>query len=213
MINFLTGNIGSANKIALKSFKKLPADVYEKSKGYYFRFRKYSRITIENVLGKKEVVFLKNNFFFQEKKRNRYAGGKKRIFKEIDQKVLSYFVSLFLNQFYHLFSVKKKIEVGFHQLRIKCSNDFVGYPVPEGWHKDGFDFVAIINFNSENIEGGITRIKDNLINKDVFSAFLNKGDYILLNDKKFYHYTDPINVTKKAKIGNRDTLVITVKYL
>ena len=78
MINFLTGNIGSANKIALKSFKKLPADVYEKSKGYYFRFRKYSRITIENVLGKKEVVFLKNNFFFQEKKRNRYAGGKKR---------------------------------------------------------------------------------------------------------------------------------------
>ena len=213
MINFLTGNIGSANKKALKSFKKLPADVYEKSKGYYFRFRKYSRITIKNVLGKREVVFLKNNFFFQEKKRNRYAGGKKRIFKEIDQKVLSYFVSLFLNQFYHLFSVKKKIEVGFHQLRIKCSNDFVGYPVPEGWHKDGFDFVIIINFNSENIEGGITRIKDNLINKDAFSAFLNKGDYILLNDKKFYHYTDPINITKKAKIGNRDTLVITVKYL
>ena len=213
MINFLTGNIGSANKIALKSFKKLPADVYEKSKGYYFRFRKYSRITIKNVLGKKEVVFLKNNFFFQEKKRNRYAGGKKRIFKEIDQKVLSYFVSLFLNQFYHLFSAKKKLEVGFHQLRIKCSNDFVGYPVPEGWHKDGFDFVVIINFNSENIEGGITRIKDNLINKDAFSAFLNKGDYILLNDKKFYHYTDPINITKKAKIGNRDTLVITVKYL
>ena len=69
MINFLTGNIGSANKIALKVLKKLPADVYEKSKGYYFRFRKYSRITIENVLGKKEVVFLKNNFFFQEKKK------------------------------------------------------------------------------------------------------------------------------------------------
>ena len=43
--------------------------------------------------------------------------------------------------------------------------------MPEGWHKDGFDFVAIINFNSENIEGGITRIKDNLINKNVFSAF------------------------------------------
>ena len=36
MINFLTGNIGSANKIALKSFKKLPADVYEKSKGYNY---------------------------------------------------------------------------------------------------------------------------------------------------------------------------------
>ena len=112
-----------------------------------------------------------------------------------------------------MFSAKKKVEVGFHQLRIKCSNDFVGYPVPEGWHKDGFDFVVIINFNSENIEGGITRIKDNLINKDVFSAFLNKGDYILLNDKKYYHYTDPINITKKAKKGNRDTLVITVKYL
>ncbi|RPG96686.1 MAG: hypothetical protein CBD25_001140 [Candidatus Pelagibacter sp. TMED165] len=213
MINFLTGNIGNANREALNSFKKLPADIYEKSKGYFFRFRKYSRIVIENAKGKKKIDFVKNNFFFQEKKRNRYAGGKKRIFKEIDQKVLKYFVSLFLNQFQHLFLGKKKIEVGFHQLRIKCSKDFVGYPVPEGWHKDGFDFVIIINFNSENVEGGITRIKENLINKDAYSSFLNKGDYILLNDKKYYHYTDPINVSKKAKSGNRDTLVITVKHL
>lgn len=212
MINFLFGNIGRINKKVLSSFKKLPADKYEKSKGYYFRYRRYSRVLIENNFNYPKISFLKKAFFYQEKKRNRYAGGKQRIFKPINKKILQEFIKIYLNNFNHLCNFKK-IEIGFHQLRIKCSKEFVGYPVPEGWHKDGFNYVIIINFDSKNIEGGITRIKNNLANKDSYSNFLKKSDYIFLNDNKFYHYTDPINITKNSAFGFRDTLVVTIKKL
>ena len=59
---------------------------------------------------------------------------------------------LFKENFYKYFNKNDHLSVGFHQLRIKCTKNYVGYPVPEGWHKDGFDVVSIINFNSNNIE-------------------------------------------------------------
>ena len=118
---------------------------------------------------------------------------------------------LFKENFYKYFNKNDHLSVGFHQLRIKCTKNYVGYPVPEGWHKDGFDFVSIINFNSNNIEGGTTRIRTKLnSNKDTFSSFLTSGEYIFISDKKYFHYTDPINVTNSSKKGYRDTLVITV---
>ena len=46
---------------------------------------------------------------------------------------------------------------------------------------------------------------------DTFSSFLEKGEFIFTNDKKFFHYTDPINVKKQNIEGSRDTLVITIK--
>ena len=70
-------------------------------------------------------------------------------------------VKLFKENFHSLIRYKNA-EVGFHQLRIKCGKDFVGYPVPEGWHKDGFDYVILVNFGSKNIKGGVTRIKEKL---------------------------------------------------
>tara|TARA_Y100000389_G_C17416118_1_gene493804 strand:+ start:716 stop:1351 length:636 start_codon:yes stop_codon:yes gene_type:complete len=211
MIDFIVGNIGAIKKGLITNFNKLPADPYEKSKGYHFRFRKYSKVIIDNK--NKKIQFLKNSFFFQDKKRNRYAGGKKRIFREIDKNVLIQFIDLYKKQFNKLFLYKKKLEIGFHQIRIKCSKEFVGYPVPEGWHKDGFNYVALINFQSSNIGGGVSRIKNSLNKKDTYSSFLEKGDYILINDTKYYHYTDPINILGKTKYGYRDTLVITIKFL
>ena len=58
----------------------------------------------------------------------------------------------------------------------------MGYPVPEGWHKDGFDFVALINISSKNIQGGISRIRNSIKeNKDVdnYSCFLNSGEFFI----------------------------------
>lgn len=209
MIEFNKGKIEKLDKRILKSFNFLPADPYEKTKGYFFRFRKFSRILINN----KKIVYLKDTNFFQNKKRNKYAGGQLRKFKSIDKSTLGKFIKIYQHYFSHFFSKQKNFEVGFHQIRIKCGKDFVGYPVPEGWHKDGFNFVVLLNFNSKNIKGGITRIKTDMNGNDTFSSFLKKGEYILLNDEKYFHYTDPINVTGKFALGTRDTLVITIKFL
>ena len=78
----------------------------------------------------------------------------------------------------------------------------------------GFDYVILINFGSNNIKGGITRIKEKIDqNNDSFSSFLKRGEYLFVNDKKYFHYTDPINVSNNTEKGSRDTLVITIKII
>ena len=208
MIDFAKGNIKNISKILKSSFERLPADTNEKSKGYYFRYRRFSKVISKN----NKILKIKDNSFFQNKKINRFAGGKIRIFKPIEKKILNSFLILFKDNFKNFFFNKKIIELGFHQLRIKCSKNFVGYPVPEGWHKDGYDYVIIVNFQSKGISGGITRIKIDIdSSSDIYSSFLKSGDYILISDKKYFHYTDPINVSGLNNNGYRDTLVITIK--
>ena len=209
MIDFEKGKIPNIQKTVIDSFNKLPPDTNEKSQGKYFRYRKFSRMIFE----KNNFSLLSDTNFFQNKKTNRYAGGKVRKFKPINTKVLNEFAKIFKHNFLEKMP-NRKIEVGFHQLRIKCGKNFVGYPVPEGWHKDGFEFVIILNIGSKNIKGGVSRIKNEIdIDHDVFSWFLKKGEYILLNDRKFFHYTDPINVMNNKTEGSRDTLVITTRSI
>ena len=77
-----------------------------------------------------------------------------------------------------------------------------------------FDYVIILNIGSKNIKGGVSRIKNKIDNDhDAFSWFLKKGEYILVNDRKFFHYTDPINVMDNKLEGSRDTLVVTVRSI
>lgn len=209
MIDFEKGKISNISKLIINSFNRLPADTNEKSQGKYFRYRKFSRLVISD----KKFLPIKNTNFYQKRKINRYAGGKIRKFKPIDSKVLNDFAEIFKKNFLKKI-IGKKIEIGFHQLRIKCGKNFVGYPVPEGWHKDGFDYIILLNIGSKNIKGGVTRIKNEITSDhDVFSWFLNKGEYILLNDRKFFHYTDPINVMDNKLEGFRDTLVVTVRSI
>ena len=165
------------------------------------------------ILFNKKFLPVKDTNFYQKRKINRFAGGKVRKFKAIDSKVLNGFAHIFEKNFLKKITMKK-MEIGFHQLRIKCGKNFVGYPVPEGWHKDGFDYVIILNIGSKNIKGGVSRIKNKIDNDhDAFSWFLKKGEYILVNDRKFFHYTDPINVMDNKLEGSRDTLVVTVRSI
>ena len=93
---------------------------------------------------------------------NRFAGGKLRKFANLDKTTIEKVIKLIEKNIIKYLDTKKNYNLGIHFLRIKCGNNFVGYPVPEGWHKDGFDFVIILNviwnilaimgvFNSANI--------------------------------------------------------------
>jgi len=139
--------------------------------------------------------------FKKKKKINRSAGGKIRKFLKLDKKILNLLIKLIEKNFIIFLDTNKNYSFGIHLLRIKCGDDFVGYPVPEGWHKDGFDFVIILNVMSKNIKGGTSRLKTNLNldKKDDFSEFLKKGEFVFFNDKKYNHYTDPIIIDKEKK--------------
>ncbi len=207
--DFIKGKIKNINIKITESFNKLPPDKNEKSKNYFFRFRRYSRL---NYISKKFTMDPGSDFY-QKKKMNRYSGGKIRRFASIDKKTLNHVIELIKKNFVIFLNPNKNYKFGIHFLRIKCGNNFVGYPVPEGWHKDGFDFVIVLNIISKNIMGGTTRLKTNmnLDKKDDFAEFLKKGEFIFFDDKKYNHYTDPITIGKEKKKSFRDTIVITIK--
>jgi len=208
MIEIIKGKI-KINKKFLSSFNRLPFDKYLKYHQQNYRLRRFSKFKIRN----QKIFFEKETFFLQKATNNRFLGGINRKYAPLENSCLKYFSEIIKKNF-NFIIYKKNLEIGLHQIRIICGEDFVGYPVPEGWHRDGFDYIAIINFGSKNIEGGISRIRSSITqNSDNYSGFLAAGEYLFFNDRKFYHYADPINVFKKKKNGFRDTLVITFKIL
>ena len=209
-IDFIKGKVKKIDLSIAKSFDYLPADKNDISKGFCYRYRRFSRLFI-----KKHVFQLDDNVnFYQSKKLNRFAGGQKRKFKKINNKILEKILLLIKKNFLQFLLVNKNYELGIHQLRITCGKSFVGYPVPEGWHKDGFDKIIILNINSKNITGGTTRLKKKInSDKDDFSFFLKIGEFVFVNDHKYNHYTDPINIYNEKKKAYRDTFVFTIKLL
>ncbi len=95
-----------------------------------------------------------------------------------------------------------------HQFRIDTT-DGIGRPTPEGAHRDGVDFVAVLLVGRTGIKGGETR---------VFQADGPHGQrftmtapwtLLLLDDARVVHESTPIQPT--AEGGHRDTLVLTFR--
>jgi hypothetical protein len=106
-----------------------------------FRKRKFSKSVFSNGL----FHTIKENNFIQNKINNRYLGGVLRKYTPINKLTLKHMNELFQNDFLNFFK-HDKIEIGYHQIRITCGKNYIGYPVPEGWHRDGFDFCRIDKF-------------------------------------------------------------------
>ena len=96
-----------------------------------------------------------------------------------------------------------------HQFRIDTS-DGLGRPTPEGAHRDGVDFVAVLLVARQAIKGGETR---------VFAAHGPDGQrftldepwsLLLMDDARVIHESTPIQPLD-ADGGHRDTLVLTFR--
>jgi hypothetical protein len=95
-----------------------------------------------------------------------------------------------------------------HQFRIDTT-DGIGRPTPEGAHRDGVDFVAVLLVGRHGIRGGETR---------VFAANGPDGQrftltepwtLMLLDDTRVIHESTPIQPL--GDYGYRDTLVLTYR--
>ena len=93
-----------------------------------------------------------------------------------------------------------------HQFRID-TNDGIGRPTPEGAHRDGVDFVAVLLVGRSNIKGGETRVfaADGPDGKRF--TMLEPWTLLLLDDAAMIHESTPIQAT--GENGHRDTLVLT----
>ena len=95
-----------------------------------------------------------------------------------------------------------------HQFRIDTAEG-IGRPTPEGAHRDGVDFVAVVLVNRRGVKGGESRVFDAHGPNGVRFTLTEPWSVLLLDDARVIHETTPIQPDGQA--GVRDTLVITYR--
>jgi hypothetical protein len=93
-----------------------------------------------------------------------------------------------------------------HQFRIDTA-DGIGRPTPEGAHRDGVDFVAVILIGRQHIKGGETRVFEADGPKGQRFTMTEPWTLLLLDDAAVIHESTPIQPLGEP--GHRDTLVLT----
>ena len=93
-----------------------------------------------------------------------------------------------------------------HQIRIDTLEG-IGRPTPEGAHRDGVDFVAVLLVGRSNVKGGETRVFEADGPDGKRFTMFEPWTLLLLDDAKVIHESTPIQAT--GPNGRRDTLVLT----
>lgn len=93
-----------------------------------------------------------------------------------------------------------------HQFRIDTA-DGIGRPTPEGAHRDGVDFVAVLLVGRENIKGGETRVFEADGPGGKRFTMTEPWTLMLIDDAAVIHESTPI--MPLGEHGHRDTLVLT----
>ena len=95
-----------------------------------------------------------------------------------------------------------------HQFRIDTT-DGIGRPTPEGAHRDGVDFVAVILVNRVGVKGGETRVFEAMGPNGTRFTMTEPWTTLMLDDERVIHESTPIQPLTEG--GHRDTLVITFR--
>jgi len=93
-----------------------------------------------------------------------------------------------------------------HQFRIDTAEG-IGRPTPEGAHRDGVDFVAVLLVARHNIKGGETRLFEADGPNGKRFTMLEPWTLLLMDDSAVIHESTPIQPV--GPDGHRDTLVLT----
>ena len=95
-----------------------------------------------------------------------------------------------------------------HQFRIDTT-DGIGRPTPEGAHRDGVDFVAVLLVARHQVKGGETRVFAADGPQGLRFTLSEPWTTLLLDDERVIHETTPIQPLDEP--GWRDTLVLTLR--
>lgn len=101
--------------------------------------------------------------------------------------------------------------VEMHQFRIEADPRHAGLPTPEGMHRDGVDWVAVILVGRANVAGGVTAVADEA-GRTLGSFTLEQPlDTVLLDDRRVWHGVTPVHPLDPARPAHRDVLVLTFR--
>lgn len=201
------GYPSSALEAMRADWDDLPLDNFLKDGGRYRR-RRHSCF----VVTQENITQVPHRAHYQPLEYNALHGGMLRLFEPISSHVIAQPAwSDLLRAIARVCSSVKGSRpwyVEAHQFRIDTRNG-IGRPTPEGAHRDGVDFVAILLVAREHVSGGESRIFEAAGSHGQRFTLSEPWTLILLDDQRVIHESTPIQPT--AAGGHRDTLVLTFR--
>lgn len=218
----LSGTAASALAALTPAWHHLPPDQYLKDGGRYRRRRHGSWVWQANGPTLRQVPHRPH---WQPTDYNALHGGMLREFEPIEARVAQSpaFLGLLQGlsaQFAEMahaqparagepvFDGRWFIEA--HTFRIDTEGG-VGRPTPEGAHRDGMAYVAVILVDRAGIVGGETRVFEADGPHGVRFTLTEPWSALLLDDARVIHESTPIQPQQPGVLGHRDTLVITFR--
>jgi hypothetical protein len=188
---------------------RLPRDTYLRDGGRY-RSRRHSCFV--QVFPSGALSAVPHRPHWQPTSYNALHGGLERWFEPIESEVLTAPVwGKLVASIGSLFEQVRPVHQWFieaHQFRIDTANG-IGRPTPEGAHRDGVDFVAVILAGRRNVRGGETHVFDATGPSGVRFTMQEPWSMLLMDDARVIHETTPIQPDTEQ--GVRDTLVLTYR--
>jgi hypothetical protein len=203
----LVGTSAAALDALSPAWDDLPSDTYLRDGGRY-RSRRHSCFIVVGAV----VTPAPRRAHWQPIEYNALHGGLERWFEPMTQAVVEQPVwPQLLRGLAACCSELKGPQpwyVEAHQFRIDTA-DGIGRPTPEGAHRDGVDFVAVLLVGREGIKGGETRVFEAAGPQGIRFTLTEPWSALLLDDERVIHETTPIQPL--AGLGHRDTLVLTFR--
>jgi len=190
------------------SWDALQPDRYLRDGGSYRKRRHSCFVADAGVL-----VQTPHRAHWQPKDYNALHGGMQRWFEPIEPATIAASawsgLLLALAQVVTRVMATQRWHIEAHQFRIDTS-DGIGRPTPEGAHRDGVDFVAVLLVARHAIKGGETRVFEAQAPAGQRFTLSEPWSMLLLDDARMIHETTPIQPVG-SNGGHRDTLVLTYR--
>ena len=189
------------------SWGELPPDTYLRDGGHYRR-RRHSCFIVRSTA----LEQVAHRAHWQPLEYNALHGGLERWFEPIEPGVIA--APAWRGVIMAFASLASRLKgarpwyVEAHQFRIDTT-DGIGRPTPEGAHRDGVDFVAVVLVAREGIKGGETRVFAADGPEGQRFTMLEPWTTLVLDDARVIHESTPIQPLEGY--GHRDTLVLTYR--
>ena len=172
----------------------------------------WAAVTLSNASG--QLIQTPHRAHWQPVTYNALHGGVERLFEPVAQTVVaSPMWQALLRQLGHTLAQAKPVTTWFieaHQFRVDTTGG-IGRPTPEGAHRDGVDFVAVLMIERHHVKGGETRVFEADGPHGVRFTLREPWSMLVLDDPRVIHESTPIQPEKLGDYGWRDTLVLTFR--
>ncbi|MEU7928254.1 2OG-Fe dioxygenase family protein [Micromonospora sp. NPDC049801] len=186
----------------LNSYDNVPLDVYMGNKTRYKRFSQYK---IDYISDAWSFELLPHRPYGQSREYNTVAGGIMREYEPLQADFLPYLHAVAANL---PLDRSESWQVNVHQNRSRATEAKPGLVTPEGVHKDGHEYVAILVFNRHNVTGGEMRLWKGLDSSEPFwRGTVQPGHAALLDDRAVAHDVTDLHPDASGEEGHRDIVI------